>query len=922
MRIGAKHRGAGRFGWAALFGLGIGGGVLLGLALPRPRAVDVPPPAPTVRQPTPALLPPPHASTGDLPVLRAEFAAADWQHLAQNRERAMAQKFLLDEQKDPVPVTLHLGAETARGTARLKGDWLDHIDTDQWSLRFDLDAPLRGMRHFAVQHPKTRGFVMEWLVMQTARRLGLLAPRTFYVEMAVNDRAPGVYYLEEVPGKELLESEGRRDGAIVRFDERALWSTHQQTGFLTIGALPADFERMFHVFDAPTEVLGAARLRSTEDLENRLLRARGLALELQQRIVAQDLAAAPLRTLRALQSLEGRTVDDLFQTDKLGRLLALLTFYQGFHGLFWNQLRLYHDPVTDRLEPIVNDTEASFLLRPGELVVGAPEARWFTSSPATLCAAYAELGRMTEPAFVQGLIADLRPELERIAGALSRHHIEVPGIGVLDSLDLLLRQQVDRLHEFVRPRVAAAFAATAGRVAAAPGETLRVVDVIARATSRVPTIVHAFRFAKGNEVPAELALVGLADEPDTRDAVAVRPDGVLLPPDGSAVRFRVPVDHRLAGLTDVQAIKRAIRSAADPKAGDLELAVHFRPVAETALRKEALVLDPAPQVPVPIAGRPRAEPLAKVLAGHPFLEFDLVNLRLAVQPGEHVVAGDLVLPEDRTLFVPAGTTLRFAPGAVLVAGALQVEGTAAAPVRFAPRVPAEGFGGVLVLGSAASSCRFLQVEGHTCIARGGWQCSGGVTFRRAPVALADCSFTGARGEDSVNVIGATFRFERCTWQGGPHDLFDGDFVDGDVIACRFLDSGEDAIDVSGSPIRVEGCDFDRIGDKAFSIGEGSDLVARDNHVHQASIAAAAKDRSHLVLDRLTVDAVAHFVFASYVKKPEFGAATLVATGLVWTGQGAPQHLCQTGCTITVDGTAVPAQAVDVDAMYRDKVLGK
>ena len=57
--------------------------------------------------------------------------------------------------------------------------------------------------------------------------------KTRFVHVAINDREPGVYYLEEHPGKEMLESLGRRDGPIVKFSENALWSTHMQLDFLS-----------------------------------------------------------------------------------------------------------------------------------------------------------------------------------------------------------------------------------------------------------------------------------------------------------------------------------------------------------------------------------------------------------------------------------------------------------------------------------------------------------------------------------------------------------------------------------------------------------------------------------------------------------------------------------------------------------------
>ncbi|MEO6595359.1 MAG: right-handed parallel beta-helix repeat-containing protein, partial [Planctomycetota bacterium] len=205
---------------------------------------------------------------------------------------------------------------------------------------------------------------------------------------------------------------------------------------------------------------------------------------------------------------------------------------------------------------------------------------------------------------------------------------------------------------------------------------------------------------------------------------------------------------------------------------------------------------------------------------------------------------------------------------------------------------------------------------------GGWQATGGITFTGAPAEFRDCSFTDAHGEDLINLIGVRFHFERCRFDGGPNDLFDGDFVTGDVIDCSFANSGEDAIDVSGSLVTVRGCTFEKIGDKAFSVGEGSNVTAIANHVRSASIAVASKDRSMATIDDLTVDAVEHYVLAAFIKKPQFGGSHMVVKNLHWTGATPALHIAQTGCSIEVDGVTIPTEPIDVEALYRQKVLGK
>ncbi|MFK7741186.1 MAG: hypothetical protein AB8H80_12780 [Planctomycetota bacterium] len=866
--------------------------------------------------------------------LQVEIAPADYQKLKAHRDRSL-QNGIIEQSVDAVvAVAVRRGEQTGRGTARLKGDWVDHVDSDQWSLRFDLDKPIDGMRRFSIQHPKTRGFVMEWLVMKTARKLGVLAPRADFAQVSINGAEPVAYYLEEHASKQLLESQGRRDGPIVRFDEAAMWGTWMQYGWHRTGTMPAEVTPAATFFRTELKAYAESHLRGSRAMEQRLLRALGQARELQRRIVAADAEQEsgpenrPLALQAELVGVEARLVEDLFDVDRLGRWLALQAFFNGLHGLAWHQLRFYHDPVLDRLEPLVFDTGAILPMAEQELLFASPEARWFTRSPRVLAAAYRHLGRMTEPAWLDQLVADLREEPAlREADRLNL------GFDANLVLNLVLRQQADKVRQLVRPRYVAGFDARLLGVRDTSGKEMRVVEVDAWARTEVATQLTGFRFGNGRELAASAFVVAgrvdrAGDRPSDAEATAARivrqPDGsILLPTDGSRVRLRFPVDERLLTLGEIAAIKRAIRATVAPTAsGSLDLSARFRPVAELEDRLQPLVLRRDRSRDGGAGGRPVPLPLAEVLARHAFLDYDLARDQLLAKPGVHTVVGDLMLPEDRALHLSAGCELRFAPEAVLVAGALLAPGSAQEPIRVLAADAARGFAGVLVLGTAgASRLTHTEFRGAHGIARGAWQVSGGVTFRSAAVDLQDCTVAGATGEDALNLIGLRFRMQRCTIDGGPHDLFDGDFVVGSVLDCRFLNSGEDAIDVSGSDVDVVDCRFESIGDKALSVGEGSQLRGKDLFIDRASIAVASKDRSEVAVDGLAVGAVENYLAAAYIKKPEFGAAKLRLQRVSGAAAKRPS-LAQTGCEVVLGERTLATEDVDVDALYRSGVLGK
>jgi hypothetical protein len=200
--------------------------------------------------------------------------------------------------------------------------------------------------------------------------------------------------------------------------------------------------------------------------------------------------------------------------------------------------------------------------------------------------------------------------------------------------------------------------------------------------------------------------------------------------------------------------------------------------------------------------------------------------------------------------------------------------------------------------------------------------TGAITFYRSPLTLRDCHIEGTRAEDGLNVFGTDILFEDTEFSGCASDSFDGDFVSGEVRRCTFRDGAADGLDVSGADVRVTDCRFLRLGDKALSIGEKSRAVIENGLAEDVSVGVAAKDDSEVEVRGLVIKGARNYALAAYVKKPEYGPSRLHAHGVVIEGVGLGDAIAQTGCLLEIDGKAVPTQAIDVEASYREGVLGQ
>jgi len=807
-----------------------------------------------------------------LATLRIELPPESAAVLQNTRDRALETGLIQQTEEDTARATVVFEGRRMPAEVRIKGDWTDHVSTDQWSLRIRLDEDrILGFRVFSIQAPATVGYLGEWLVLETMRREGVLAPRSTFVNVVINGNEAGIYFLQEHFSKELLESQGRREGPILVWDEDTHWNALLQAGLELPGPYPA--QPAFRIDTAEVRAYGERRLSSVESLSRALDAAAEKMRALRALAVANRPTNERLRALQALDDLQGRTIEELVNVDRLACAHALASLFRLEHSLWWHNMRFYHDPVLDRLEPIMFDNMLHLESEPDPVVFrarGFPAQ--FTKSRAYTNGVFRYLGRFVRPEYLEELLADLGPELERFEPLVQPRSV-ARIVRRLHSQQEYLRSVVipaDPInfrasYELVEPRRSGA--------ATVPGVT-GTIRVEAWSTTRVPVVVAGFRFSNGSVVPAARALVA-----ESSGGTSLEGDGVVLPVDGRPVRFAFALDERLANLETVQQIQRAVREQLS-NSGALRLDVEalFRPLASGETTAEVLDFRRFDPAWVAAGGRPEAPSIEEAMAAHAFLDLDPVTGELVVRRGVWDVEGDLVLPQAATLRILAGTTLRFQPAAVLVAtGPLFIEGSAEEPVVLEPTHAA--WKGIVVLDARArSTWSHVVVRATDAVTRAGWSVTGGVTFYRSPVSLADCTFAGTLAEDALNVFGTDIALERVTFTDCPSDAFDGDFVTGTLSACSFLRGGGDGADFSGSDVRLIDCTFEGLADKAISAGERSRVHVQGGRATDISIGVAAKDGSEVDLVDLVISAASRFALAVYVKKTEYGPASLSAEG--------------------------------------------
>ena len=71
------------------------------------------------------------------------------------------------------------------------------------------------MFEFNLQHPKTRGYLNEFLFHKLLNYSNLISLRTNYINFSINSDNESIFNIEETFSKELIENNKRREGIIL-----------------------------------------------------------------------------------------------------------------------------------------------------------------------------------------------------------------------------------------------------------------------------------------------------------------------------------------------------------------------------------------------------------------------------------------------------------------------------------------------------------------------------------------------------------------------------------------------------------------------------------------------------------------------------------------------------------------------------------
>ena len=818
----------------------------------------------------------------DLPIVRIYMDEGAIAKLDAKRKSVLdkTRPIHISESEDWVKATVLVDSgeaeERSKVSLRLKGDWGDHMNhPSKLSFRIKTRSGgyLLGLKTFSIQHPKARAFEREPMLQNHMRQHGIVAPRYRFVDVRINDYPIGVMALEEHFRKEMLEAQNRRDGPILAFDEDTMWA---QWDINYNGANPISngLKSFSPSRDTPIKDFREARFRRGTIPTNNALRGHALM---------RDFFRGKIAAREALDF------------DKFSKYWVLMNVWGGCHAAVWHNRRYYYNPISGLLEPISYDNVPS--LRGRAL---RTELRY--CAPADVKAA------LQDPLFREKVVdfaAQLSAEFqsEEFKASLVQQQAHYDGLLGLEDLGqwpavytpellterlLLFLRRVNEDQNFLTKTGAAKRPNPENFVASS---FFKTQDQYATHMSAfyIPSGIDKGRLVMRNLTPHPLEVRDLYFRGKRKRKASVPFEVVSFPSvleSISANSQDIEIADELIAGKDTLTIEYLYRGEVFEHTVSLQFENYDSGFSDTPIRALQAVL-----------GNGQVNHQTK---------------EIMVRAGTYDFRESISLPYGwRTTIMP-GAVLNFHNGSLFkLQGRLMIQGTADNPVIMNVNTNLTfrdigAWGGLLVSKSPErSSVKHLVLNGtgedNLANRQGFYGMTGCLSFFESDVTITDSEFHDAQCEDALNIVKSDFILDGIVISKARADAFDSDFSTGLIKRSKFLNIGNDGIDVSGTKLELDRVTAEGIGDKAVSVGEKSELYASGVDVDGAVLGIASKDLSDALVENSTFDHISGTALITYIKKAEYGASSIECRACRF-GEAAAITGRQDGTRIIVNGS--------------------
>ena len=688
--------------------------------------------------------------------------------------------------------------------------------------------------------PRARGYLTDWVATEICKERGLIGLRSDFVDVNINGKSIGLYYMEEKYDKYLLESNRMREGII------------------------------FKIRYPQMSVYGESKLLADPAGKDRLIRFK----QLWQAVVAGDIA-----------------VEEFFDLEKMAKIYAITDLMKDKHAMSLTNLRLYFNPVTGLAEPIGREWEylrketqtemALFLEKP------TPASRFheITERDTLIRLIYdnntfkkhylKEASELGKEAFLVDFFDRIRPRMNALLKKIYRENpfYKSPESILLDNQKYIRKKLYSDL-----PEMSAYYYE----------KDANGLKVFLKNQQDLPVSISHINWADSvNFFPAQETILNSKWKTKVDDQ--------------NLTSFTFPT-----GFTWSDSMVN-------------ELKISYNILGLDSERKEILVFPWNYKNREAFSKNPVNK--ASTYQSFDFIKEEKGSNILRIHKGEWTIDRELIIPSGKELVVNPGVNINIIKdGQIICKSPFNCLGSAEEPITFSSS-DSTGKGVLVLSGGKQSLLYHTSFDNLAPPSNDGWKMSGSVTFYESPVDIRNTTFAGNRvGDDCLNIIRSTFEMDHSFFKNTRADAFDCDFCEGLVNNTSFVDIGNDAVDISGTSMRLNNIIIKNVGDKGLSAGEDSEMTVKGVQISDAEIAVTSKDKSLLSIEDIEIIRSTIGITA-FQKKSEFGPGNVVIKGLKMEETKIP-YLIEKNSTLTIDSKVIPPSRDNVKEVLYGVEFGK
>jgi len=738
------------------------------------------------------------------------------------------------------PAELEIDGRRHRVKARYVGDnhWHWLYPQKSYKIKTRANDPIRDRRSFNLKNTPT--LVLEdTIANQIAVEIGVMAPEVFPVRLFVNGTYSGVHYWQDVVDESLLRRFRRMPGSVYSGDGAPLG---EEDGADGVGQI---------FFDSKWWEKDAAR--NAEQLEDR-----------------SDIEALIAIVNNPDPVAFRRFADDHIDMEVFAKFTALDRMLGGQHHDYTHNHKIYFDPYKGRFEPVEWDFAWWRVWRRLDDFdhVLYPLLTRVRQHPEYELAIQRELFELLQrwtPDLladrVDASIADMIPSLVADGYRDVRDHrgssmLRLPQVHCahFSMEDFHQRATNNKVgygyrHAFLLEKLADS--RLCALLTERAGATSLVLECSGRIGQRLREISAATE-AESVELILDRNRNGVADEADPVIARAQTENGLAVL---AVDQLLLPGLKKVARPAGSRVVRGLFALGAMPLRYSFVLNSSGGQIGDVSVTADNAVTGQ----PVTVGFVDALSEPAQGVSLHPWdLPKRMEQRELVLGPGEVEIAERTMFGPETSVVVMPGTTLRLGPGVSMeFRGKVTAIGTEEKPIRILPAENGKPWGTFALHGIGTKGSRFTHCEW-----RDGSMDKLRMVLRTGMVSIIDSAdirmdscYIGRNhgGDDALHfgyINGGEVR--ECEFEGARSDAFDMDISeDVHVVDCEFHHSGNDALDLMTSQVKVTNCYFHDTGDKGISVGEATTLHLHRSRFERCVIGIEIKDASVANVDGAT-----------------------------------------------------------------------